>query len=66
MPMSPRYNQNQHKIGSIIPDKIESVECSKFAPIMVIAGNNIELWELNDIEFEKTRYEEWRHNNKKI
>jgi len=37
----------------IITDKIETVEYGKFVHIMDIEGNKIELWEPNDIEFEK-------------
>jgi predicted enzyme related to lactoylglutathione lyase len=36
-----------------IVDKIESVEYGKFVHIMDIEGNKIELWEPNDVEFEK-------------
>ena len=36
-----------------ITDKIEKVEYGKFVHIMDIEGNKIELWEPNDIEFEK-------------
>ena len=36
-----------------ITDKIETVEYGKFVHIMDIEGNKIELWEPNDIEFEK-------------
>ncbi|MES2374031.1 MAG: VOC family protein [Bacteroidota bacterium] len=36
-----------------IVDKIESVEYGKFVHILDIEGNKIELWEPNDIEFEK-------------
>ena len=41
------------KGGVIITDKIETVEYGKFVHIMDIEGNKIELWEPNDIEFEK-------------
>jgi predicted enzyme related to lactoylglutathione lyase len=41
------------KSGVIITDTIESVEYGKFVHIMDIEGNKIELWEPNDIEFEK-------------
>ncbi|MCW3093730.1 MAG: hypothetical protein JWP81_4799 [Ferruginibacter sp.] len=45
---------NQLKKDSItITDKIETVEYGKFVHIMDIEGNKIELWEPNDIEFEK-------------
>ena len=36
-----------------ITDKIETVEYGKFVHIMDIEGNKVELWEPNDIEFEK-------------
>ena len=41
------------KAGIIITDTIETVEYGKFVHIMDIEGNKIELWEPNDIEFEK-------------
>jgi predicted enzyme related to lactoylglutathione lyase len=41
------------KDSVIITDKIETVEYGKFVHIMDIEGNKIELWEPNDIEFEK-------------
>jgi len=41
------------KEGVTIADKIETVEYGKFVHIMDIEGNKIELWEPNDIEFEK-------------
>ncbi len=41
------------KGGVIITDTIQSVEYGKFVHIMDIEGNKIELWEPNDIEFEK-------------
>lgn len=37
----------------LITDKIETVEYGKFVHIMDIEGNKIELWEPNDLEFEK-------------
>lgn len=36
-----------------IVDKIESYEYGKFVHIMDIEGNKIELWEPNDVEYEK-------------
>ncbi|MFT3750383.1 MAG: VOC family protein [Agriterribacter sp.] len=36
-----------------IVDKIETVEYGKFVHILDVEGNKIELWEPNDIEFEK-------------
>ena len=41
------------KNGVTIVDTIETVEYGKFVHIMDIEGNKIELWEPNDIEFEK-------------
>lgn len=41
------------KEGVTIVDKIETVEYGKFIHILDIEGNKIELWEPNDIEFEK-------------
>jgi predicted enzyme related to lactoylglutathione lyase len=41
------------KNGVTIVDTIEAVEYGKFVHIMDIEGNKIELWEPNDIEFEK-------------
>ena len=41
------------KDGVQIADKIETVEYGKFVHIIDIEGNKIELWEPNDIEFEK-------------
>lgn len=41
------------KNGVVIIDKIETVEYGKFVHIMDIEDNKIELWEPNDIEFEK-------------
>ncbi len=41
------------KTGVIITDTIETADYGKFVHIMDIEGNKIELWEPNDIEFEK-------------
>ncbi len=41
------------KEGVAVVDKIETVEYGKFVHIMDIEGNKIELWEPNDIEYEK-------------
>ena len=41
------------KEGVTIADKIETVEYGKFVHIIDIEGNKIELWEPNDIEYEK-------------
>lgn len=41
------------KEGVTITDTIETVDYGKFVHIMDIEGNKIELWEPNDIEYEK-------------
>ena len=41
------------KNGVTIADKIESFEYEKFVHILDIEGNKIELWEPNDIEYDK-------------
>jgi len=41
------------KDSVIVTDQIQSVEYGKFVHIMDPEGNKIELWEPNDIEFEK-------------
>jgi len=41
------------KENVIIVDSIETVEYGKFVHILDIEQNKIELWEPNDIEFEK-------------
>ena len=41
------------KTGVIITDTIQTVEYGKFVHIMDIEGNKIELWQPNDLEFEK-------------
>lgn len=41
------------KNGVTIADKIESFEYGKFVHILDIEGNKIELWEPNDIEYDK-------------
>ena len=41
------------KTGVVITDSIETADYGKFVHIMDIEGNKIELWEPNDIEFEK-------------
>lgn len=45
--------QELKKEGVTITDSIETVDYGKFVHIMDIEGNKIELWEPNDIEFEK-------------
>ena len=39
--------------GVVIVDKIESFEYGKFVHILDIEGNKIELWEPNDVEYDK-------------
>lgn len=39
--------------GVVITDTVQSVEYGKFVHIIDIEGNKIELWEPNDLEFEK-------------
>ncbi|MEO5571075.1 MAG: VOC family protein [Bacteroidia bacterium] len=41
------------KEGVSVTDSMETVDYGKFVHIMDIEGNKIELWEPNDIEFEK-------------
>ena len=41
------------KEGVTVVDTIETADYGKFVHIMDIEGNKIELWEPNDIEFEK-------------
>jgi predicted enzyme related to lactoylglutathione lyase len=41
------------KEGVTIADKIETVEYGKFVHIIDVEGNKVELWEPNDIEYEK-------------
>ncbi|MBA3648318.1 MAG: VOC family protein [Chitinophagales bacterium] len=41
------------KEGVTIVDKIETADYGKFVHIIDIEGNKIELWEPNDIEYEK-------------
>lgn len=41
------------KEGVTIVDKIETYEYGKFVHIMDVEGNKVELWEPNDIEYEK-------------
>ena len=41
------------KEGVTIADKIETVEYGKFVHIIDMEGNKLELWEPNDVEFEK-------------
>ncbi|HEY0041234.1 MAG TPA: VOC family protein [Flavisolibacter sp.] len=39
--------------GVVVTDTIQSVEYGKFVHILDLEGNKLELWEPNDIEFEK-------------
>jgi len=41
------------KNGITVTDSIQTVEYGKFVHIMDIEGNKIELWEPNDLEYEK-------------
>lgn len=41
------------KNGVTIVDKVETAEYGKFVHILDVEGNKIELWEPNDIEYEK-------------
>ena len=41
------------KEGVTFADKIETVEYGKFVHIIDVEGNKVELWEPNDIEYEK-------------
>jgi len=41
------------KDGVTITDTVEKASYGKFVHIMDLEGNKIELWEPNDIEFEK-------------
>ena len=46
-------NRFLKKDGVTIVDTIQSVEYGKFVHILDVEGNKLELWEPNDIEFEK-------------
>jgi predicted enzyme related to lactoylglutathione lyase len=41
------------KAGVVVTDNIEAFEYGKFVHIMDIEGNKVELWEPNDIEYDK-------------
>ena len=41
------------KEGVVVTDSIMTVEYGKFVHILDVEGNKVELWEPNDIEFEK-------------
>lgn len=45
--------EDLQKEGVTILDKIETVDYGKFVHILDVEGNKVELWEPNDIEFEK-------------
>jgi len=45
--------ENLKKEGVTVTDEIESFEYGKFVHILDNEGNKIELWEPNDIEYEK-------------
>lgn len=48
-----RLIEELKKQGVTIVDKIETFDYGKFAHIIDIEGNKIELWEPNDIEYDK-------------
>ena len=48
-----RLIEQLNKEGVTITDTIQSVEYGKFIHIIDIEGNKVELWEPNDIEYEK-------------
>lgn len=39
--------------GVVITDTVQTVEYGKFVHILDLEGNKLELWEANDVEFEK-------------
>jgi predicted enzyme related to lactoylglutathione lyase len=41
------------KAGVTVTDSIQSVEYGKFVHILDLEGNKLELWEPNDVEYEK-------------
>lgn len=41
------------KDGVVVTDTVETVDYGKFVHILDVEGNKVELWEPNDIEFEK-------------
>lgn len=45
--------QELQKEGVTILDKVESYDYGKFVHILDPEGNKIELWEPNDVEYEK-------------
>jgi predicted enzyme related to lactoylglutathione lyase len=45
--------QELRKEGVTITDKIQTVEYGKFVHIIDIEGNKVELWEPNDVEYDK-------------
>jgi len=46
-------SEELRKTGVTIVDTIETVEYGKFLHILDAEGNKVELWEPNDIEYEK-------------
>ena len=51
------------KNGVTVVDTIETVEYGKFVHILDVEGNKVELWEPNDIEYEKLG-KQWEQDNK--
>jgi len=41
------------KNGVIVVDSLETIDYGKFIHILDVEGNKVELWEPNDIEYEK-------------
>ena len=52
------------KNGVTVTDSIQTVEYGKFVHILDVEGNKIELWEPNDIEFEKLGKQIGAHTTK--
>ena len=50
-PRCPAYTAPQRPLT--LPDKVETVDYGKLIHILDIEGNKIELWEPNDVAFEK-------------
>ena len=44
------------KEGVVLTDTIQTLDYGKFVHILDVEGNKVELWEPNDIEFEKLGY----------
>ena len=49
----PALVEELKKNGVIVTDNIETFEYGKFVHILDIEGNKLELWEPNDVEYEK-------------